>query len=183
MKYAFKFVGVSIAAIALASLALAQEGRIYREGGAWVQEVTGNLSGAKNLRVKLDSGSVKVQGGSQSDITFVIHRRSYTGSEERARREFESNRITTTVKGDTALIFAQGSGNHNGKCSDELVVNVPRSTDLAKVETGGGNVSVTAISGRTEIETGGGTIHVDDIGGEVTAETGGGTGWARFSCA
>ena len=47
--------------------------------------------------------------------------------------------------------------------------------DFARVETGGGNVTATALSGRVEIETGGGTIHVDDIGGEVRAETGGGT--------
>ncbi len=174
MKYAIKFAGVAIAAVALVSLALGQEGRIYREGGDWVQEVTGNLSGAKNLRVKLDTGSVKVLGGSQADITFVIHRRAYTGSEERARREFQSNRITTIVKGDTAWIVAEG-GSHNRKCSDELIVNVPKNTDLARIETGGGSVNVAAIAGRTEIETGGGSIRLDDIGGGVKAETGGGT--------
>ncbi|MGA9529361.1 MAG: hypothetical protein WBS24_14695 [Terriglobales bacterium] len=172
MKYAIKFAGVAIAAVALASLALGQEGRIYREGGNWVQEVTGNLSAAKNLRVKLDTGSVKVQGGSQSNITFVIHRLAFTGSEEQARRQFQSNRISTSVKGDTAWIVAESSS-RNRKCSDEMVVNVPRNTDLARIETGGGSVSATSISGRVEIETGGGSIHLDDIGG-AKAETGGG---------
>ena len=174
MKYAIKLAGVAIAAVALVSLALGQDGRVYREGGNWVQEVTGNLDGAKNLRVKLDTGSVRVQGGSQANITFVIHRRAYTGSEERARREFESNRINTSVKGDTAWIVAEGSGSRNRKCSAELIVNVPRSMDLAKIETGGGSVSVTALAGRAEIETGGGAIRLDDIGGGVKAETGGG---------
>ncbi|MGB9233276.1 MAG: DUF4097 family beta strand repeat-containing protein [Terriglobales bacterium] len=175
MKYAIKFAGVAIVAVALASLAFGQDGRIYREGSNWVQEVTGSLSGAKNLRVKLDTGSVKVQGGSQADITFVIHRRAYTGSEEQARREFESNRITRSIKGDTAWIVAEGSGSRNRKCSDELIVNVPRSMDFARIETGGGSVSVTAIAGRAEIETGGGSIRLDDIGSGVKANTGGGT--------
>ena len=173
MKRISQLAGVAIAAVALASLAFGQEGRIYREGGNWVQEVTGTLSGAKNLRVKLDSGSVKVQGGSQSDITFVIHRRAYTGSEEQARREFQSGRVSSSVKGDTAWIVAERPGRDH-KCSDDLVVNVPRNLDLAKVETGGGNVNAAAIAGRAEIETGGGSIHLDDIGGGAKAETGGG---------
>lgn len=173
MKYAIKLAGVTTAVLALASLALAQEGRIYREGGNWVQEVKGELSGARNLRVKLDAGSIKVQGGSQSSITYVLHRRAYTSSEQGARREFESNRITASVKGDTAWLVAQG-GSENRKCSDDLVVSVPRQMDYSRVETGGGSVNATSLAGRLEIETGGGSIRVDDIGGEVRAETGGG---------
>jgi DUF4097 and DUF4098 domain-containing protein YvlB len=159
--------------IALAAVGFCQEGRIYREGSNWVQEVTGELAGAKNLHVKLDTGSVRVQGGSQAGITYVIHRRAYTTSEARARHEFQSNRISAGVKGDGAWIVAEG-GSRNRKCSDDFVVNVPRQLELTKVETGGGDVSATTLAGRVEIESGGGTIHVDDIGGEVIAETGGG---------
>jgi DUF4097 and DUF4098 domain-containing protein YvlB len=173
LKQAFKFAGVAAVVFAFASLALGQEGRIYREGGNWVQEVKGELSGARNLRVKLDAGSVKVQGGSQSNITYVIHRRAFTSSEQSARHEFESNRITAMIKADTAWLIAEG-GSENRKCSDDLVINVPRQTESARVETGGGSVSAMALAGRLEIETGGGTIHVDDIGGGVKAETGGG---------
>ncbi len=174
MKQAIKFAGVTTVVLALAILALAQEGRIYREGGNWVQEVKGELNGASNLRVKLDAGSVKVQGGSQSNITYVLHRRAYTSSEQRAHHEFESNRIIASVKGDTAWLIAQG-GSQNRKCSDDIVINVPRQMEYARVETGGGDVKAAALAGRVEIETGGGTIHVDDVGGEVRAETGGGT--------
>ena len=109
MKYAIKFAGVAIAAVALASLAVGQQGRIYREGGNWVQEVTGNLSAAKNLHVKLDTGSVKVQGGSQPDITYVIHRRAYTGS-RKSKPAANSNRTASPrrSRGDTAWIVAEG---------------------------------------------------------------------------
>ena len=174
MKQALKLAGVTTLVLALATLGLAQEGRIYREGGNWVQEIKGELTGAKNLRVKLDAGAIKVQGGSQSNITYVLHRRAFTSSEQRARREFESNRIVASVRGDTALLIAQG-GHQNRRCSDDLVVMVPRQTEYARVETGGGNVNATAIAGRVELETGGGTVRIDDIGGEVRAETGGGT--------
>jgi DUF4097 and DUF4098 domain-containing protein YvlB len=172
LKQAFKFAGL---VVALASLAFSQEGRVYREGSNWVQEVAGELKGAKNLRVKLDSGAVRVQGGSQAGITYVIHRRAYTSSEQQARREFESTRISAVVKGDTAWLIAERVNGRDHKCSDDVVVNVPRNLDYAKLETGGGDVNVSAIGGRVEIETGGGTVRVDDIGGEVKAETGGGT--------
>jgi len=174
VKRAHKFASVTAVVVTLASLALAQEGRIYREGSNWVQEVTGELSGAKNLRVKLDLGSVRVQGGSQSGITYIIYHRAYTSSEEQARHQFQSNRISASVKGDTAWLVAEGVG-RNRKCSDELVVKVPRELEFARVETGGGDVNTTTIAGRVEVESGGGSIHVDDIGSEVRAQTGGGS--------
>ena len=46
-------------------LAMAQQSRVYREGGNWTQEITGTLAAARNLRVKVDMGSVRVEGGSQ----------------------------------------------------------------------------------------------------------------------
>ena len=173
MKQAIKLAGAAVSVAVLASLALCQEARVYREGNNWVHEMTGTLGTAKNLRVKLASGSVKVQGGSQAGITYVIHRRAYTSSEEKARREFESYRVSTSVKGDTAWMVAE-SGGRDRRCSDEFVINVPRNLDFAKIETGGGNVTATGIAGRAELSSGGGNLHLDDIGGEVAAETGGG---------
>ncbi len=173
MKHAIKIAGVAGLVTALASLALCQEARVYREGSNWVQEMTGDLGAAKNLRVKLAAGSVRVQGGSQAGITYVIHRRAYTSSEQQARHEFDSHRINMSVKGDTAWVVAESSRRYS-KCSDEFVINVPRNLESAKIETGGGNLNAAGIAGRVEIESGGGNLHLDDIGGEVTAETGGG---------
>jgi hypothetical protein len=88
----------------LLSLAGAQQARVYREGGNWAQEITGNLAAARNLRVKVDVGTVRVQGGS-SAINYVIRNRSYSGSEDKARREFDSYKISTYVRGDTASLL------------------------------------------------------------------------------
>ena len=173
MKHATKLASIPVLIAALASLAFCQETRVYREGSNWVQEMKGDLGAAKNLRVKLAAGSVRVQGGSQAGITYVIHRKAYTSSEEKARHEFESYKINTSVKGDTAWIVAELS-RRDSKCSDEFVINVPRNLQSAKVETGGGSVDAAGIAGRVELESGGGNIRLDDIGGEVTAETGGG---------
>lgn len=174
MKQAIKLASIAAMLSALASLALGQETRVYREGSNWVQEMTGDLGAAKNLRMRLASGSVKVQGGSQSGITYVIHRKAYTSSEQQARHEFDSYKISALVKGDTAWIVAE-SGGRDRRCSDDFVISVPRNLQMAKVETGGGNVNATGVAGRVELESGGGNVRVDDIGGDVVAETGGGT--------
>ncbi len=174
MKHAIKLAGVAVSIVALASLALCQEAKVFREGSNWVQEMTGDLGAAKNLRVKLAAGSVKVQGGAQPGITYVIHRRAYTSSEQQARREFESYKINAVVKGDTAWIVAESS-RRDAKCADDFVISVPRGLESAKIETGGGSVNATGVAGRVDLSSGGGNIHLDDIGGEVTAETGGGS--------
>jgi DUF4097 and DUF4098 domain-containing protein YvlB len=174
LKQAIKLASIGGVITALASLALCQEPRVYREGSNWVQEMSGELGAARNLRVRVASGSVKVQGGSQSGITYVIHRRAYTSSEQEARREFESYKVSTAVKGDTAWIVTESNG-RNHKCSDDFVIQVPQNLDSAKVETGGGSLNAVGISGRVTLASGGGNIRVDDIGGEVSAETGGGT--------
>ena len=147
---------------------------MYREGSNWVQEMTGDLGAAKNLRVKLAAGSVRVQGGSQAGITYVIHRKAYTSSEEKARREFESYRITTSSREIRRGSWPKRAG---GIPSAPMILSstVPRNLGSAKIETGGGSVNATGVAGRVELNSGGGNIRLDDIGGEVTAETGGGT--------
>jgi hypothetical protein len=165
----------------LLPLALAQEARpeeqtrVYQEGGKWTRQITGSLAAAKNLRVKVESGVVRVVGGSRSNINYVISNHSYAPSEEKARREFESYKISVSVRGDTAWITGEWEGSRPRRSSSEFVINVPRNTDLVKVETDGGDLIATGIAGRVEGETGGGSIHLDDIAGVISAETGGGS--------
>ena len=176
-----KFPKIVALMLLLLPLAVAQEARpdeqtrVYQDNGKWSRQITGSLAAAKNLRVKVDSGVVKVVGGSQQTINYVISNRSYASSEEKARREFESYKISVYVRGDTAWVVGEWQGSRPRRSSSEFVINVPRNTDLVKVETDGGDLTATGISGRVEGETGGGSIHLDDIGGAVNAETGGGS--------
>jgi len=163
------------ACLLLLPLAIAQQTRVYREGGNWAQEITGSLSPVKILRVKVDVGSVRVEGGSSQGISYVIRNRAYTSSEDKARKEFGSYKISTYVKGDTAWIVADWQGESPHRFSGEFSVNVPRDMDLVKLETEGGSVSTIAISGRVEAQSGGGSIRLDDIGGAISGETGGGS--------
>jgi DUF4097 and DUF4098 domain-containing protein YvlB len=168
-----QFIRVFAVAAFLVSIAAAQQTRVFHEGDAWTEEVTGSLPAARNLKVQVDFGSVRVQGSSQQEITYVIRTHSYTSNEKQARREFEAYKINASSHGDSAVIEGNWEGGHNHFCSGEFVINVPRGLELAKLETSGGGVSVKGISGRVEAESGGGKVQLDDIGGAVTAQTGG----------
>ncbi|HEV3306788.1 MAG TPA: hypothetical protein VGZ91_10130 [Candidatus Sulfotelmatobacter sp.] len=169
-----KFSKLVAALLLLLPLSAAQEARVYRDGGNWARDITGTLAAAKNIRIKVDMGSVRVAGGSQSGISYMVRNRAYTSSEESARREFDSYKVSAYVRGDTAWIVAEWQGGRPHRFSGEFTVNVPRDTDAVKLETDGGSVSTTGIVGRVDAQSGGGSIHLDDIGGAINAETGGG---------
>jgi DUF4097 and DUF4098 domain-containing protein YvlB len=176
LKRALQVVGLALAAALLAPMLLAQETHISREGGAWAQEITGSLAGVKNLRVKVDTGSVVVRGGQQQGIQYVAHIRFGTSSEEEARRQFQEYKISAYVKGDTAWIVGDWQGRRQPRhCSSEFSVMVPREMALLKLETDGGSVDASGVTGHVDAESGGGSIHLDDIGNGVNAETGGGS--------
>ncbi len=180
MKRSLTIVGLAgslalLASQVLVSTSQAQETKIAREGGTWVQEITGSLASVKTLRVKVDMGSVVVRGGQQQDINYLVHTNYKTSSEQEARHQFEQYKITAYIKGDTAWIVGDWQGSKRPRhFSGEFSVNVPREIELVKLETDGGNVDTSGISGRVDAETGGGNIRLDDIGGGANAETGGG---------
>ena len=156
-------------------LANAQQTSVSREGNGWVQEVKGNLAAVKILRVKVDVGSVSIQGGSKQGIDYVVRNRSYNSSEDKARREFDNYKVSAYVRGDTAWIVGESQGGRSHKFSGEVHVDVPREMELVKLETSGGNVVTSGIAGRVDASSGGGGIRIDNIGGSVSAETGGGS--------
>ncbi|MFY9979133.1 MAG: hypothetical protein WA252_03940 [Candidatus Sulfotelmatobacter sp.] len=159
----------------LSPSATSQDTHVSRSGDAWEQVMSGSLTGVRNLHVKVDVGSVSVHGGGPQGINYVVHMRSFSSSEGDARRQFDSYKITSYVRGDTAWIMGDWEGGRPRKFSGEFDIKVPREIELVKIETEGGNVDTTGIAGRLEAETGGGSMHLDDIGGGARAETGGGS--------
>jgi DUF4097 and DUF4098 domain-containing protein YvlB len=156
-------------------LAVAQANSIRQEGGKWIQEMNGSLAVAHNVRVKLDIGSVQLVGASQSTITYSVLNHSYSGSEDKARQEFSSYKITSYVKGDTAWIVGEWSGSGNThNFSSDFVIHVPRETAEAKIETRGGNITAKDFAGKIDAVSGGGNVSLDKITGPAHAQTGGG---------
>src|SRR5690242_3664687 len=161
-----------IVVASLAFLAPAQQSRTIQQGNSWAEERSGTVPAARHLRIEVDHGNVRLQGGSQQNITYSFRNVANTSAEERARRELTSYKINTYVRGDTAYLTAEDEGSGK-RCAAEFTVNVPRDMESIKIETNGGSVVATGVNGRVDAQTGGGSIKLDDIVGPVTAETGG----------
>lgn len=159
----------------LASAAWAQQSRIYRQGGAWVQETTGSLPAARSLQVSAQAASVEVQGGTQPAVSYVVRERVYTGSEQEARRQLQQYRLSASEHGGVAVLEGQHLGGAPRKLSVDFSLQVPQALQSAKIQTDGGSVSVKNIAGRVEASSGGGSMQLDQIGSDVNASTGGGT--------
>lgn len=175
MKKSLQIIGLAGALVLLASLSFveesaAQDTRGPREDRA--SELAGQLAAAKNVRVKVDMGSVVIHGGQQQGINYVVHTRSDNYSEQESRRQMDRYKVTAYVRGDTAWIVGEWQGGHVRHFAGQFSIDVPRDTALVKVESGGGALEASGISGRTELSTGGGKIRVGDVG-SVNAETGG----------
>jgi DUF4097 and DUF4098 domain-containing protein YvlB len=189
LKHSPQFVpGLLLSLAALATLAAAQETHITRENGGWSQVLTGSLSGAKNIKVRVDAGAVVVRGSRQSGIDYSLHVHSNASSEEDARHQFQAYKLSAYVHGDTAWVVGEWPGGHSfhvgparvtvitgadHKFGGDLVVNVPRDVEVVAIETGGGGVDASGVAGRVDIHSGGGKVRVDDIGGSANVETGG----------
>lgn len=159
----------------LTTVCVAQQSSVQREGNSWTQVVNGSLSGVHNVHIKVEIGAVRVQGGSTQGITYVIRNKSYESSEDRARHQLDQYKISAYVRGDTAWITGEWEEGRPHRFSSDVTVTVPRDIGSVNIETEGGEIVTTGISGSLEAESGGGSIHLDDIGGTISAETGGGS--------
>src|SRR3954464_6800361 len=124
----------------LATVCVAQQNSVQKEGNYWTNVVNGSLGGVRNLHIKVETGAVRVQGGGSQGISYVIRNKSYEGSEDRARKQFESYKISSYVRGDTAWIVGEWGEGRPHKFSSDVAVTVPRDIDLVKIETEGGEI-------------------------------------------
>jgi hypothetical protein len=172
MKRVRQFAVVTAMAAMLAVCAGAQESRVYRDGNAWAEDITGTLPASSGLKVVTALGNVTIQGGDGQDITYRVKKRVFSGSEDSARQQLGELRIVARP-GNPAVIQGIG-GAHFHHMSAEFFVQVPRGMDQASANTQGGNIGVTGINGQVMLTSGGGNLHVDDVGGSVKASSGGG---------
>ena len=174
MKRTYTWATTVVLMAIMAMPLLAQNSKVYREGGYWIEEVSGTLSGARSLRLRTDAGSLNVQGGAQQEINYTARKRVRAGSEEEARRAFAAFRITAANRNGMAVLEGNAEGRSFRNFSVDFDVTAPREMESVRAETDGGSIAVRNIGGRVNAESGGGSVKLADITGPVTAETGGG---------
>jgi hypothetical protein len=149
------------------------QSQVSRDGNAWVETQSGTLQPGRSLRVSADVGSVTIETGGQG-FRYVVRKRSYTSSEQEARRQFDVFRVSAAKEGDVSVLrVSTTSGHFRNRFSADIVVSVPRDMDAIKVETRAGNVAVQPTSAKLILATSGGNVMVED-GGQLRSVTMGG---------
>jgi DUF4097 and DUF4098 domain-containing protein YvlB len=167
------FISGSFLSATQAAVAQSPTPRFYRSSGnEWIQEVSGTFSTGKTVKVKSSSGSIRILGAQQPNITYTIREHVRAATEERAHRELSRMKFTTYSSGDTVVLQADCEGSKQG--SIDFEVRVPAQTTLVRLETEGGSVAANNLSGRVEAKTGGGGIQLDRISGIIVVSSGGG---------
>lgn len=133
-------------------------------------ESRGTVPTSSVLRVKVDGGSIRLEGRSDDHISYVV--RSVAGSKA-VDPTAPLYKVASYVRGDTSWLVASPRNHATPPRSLELLVGVPQRVQFVQVETSGGDVTVQGVNGRVEVLTGGGQLRIDDVGGIVSAETGG----------
>lgn len=159
--------------MAIALPLLAQQTRVYPEGNSWVEEISGTLPEARELRITTDQGSIEVRGNARG-IAYVLRKRAFTATKEEALRQFQMMKLTAATAGGQALVEGHMLRRDITNLSAEISLQVPRELKKALLETGGGSLTLRSISGAVSGKTGGGTIKLDDLAGPVSVATGGG---------
>lgn len=151
----------------------AQQSRTYREGTSWVEEITGTMPTVHELRVNTDVGSVQVQGNAPR-VSYVIRKRSYMGTEQAARKQFEQMHVSEMRAGDSDVIEGKLVSRNQLRFGMEFILQVPHEVSLVKVQTRNGSLAFSSIAATIEATTGAGLIKLDELAGPVRIASGGG---------
>ncbi len=121
----------------------------------------------QKLDVDLYSGSVKITNNASNDVTVKIY--GNDNAEENVTFDVTSNESGVIVKSD------KKEGVKNLKnVNIRVEIGVPANYNV-KVKTGGGSVSLTALTGSVEVNTSGGSVSLGSITGDIDVSTAGGS--------
>jgi len=180
MKRAVYITIATVMILATASSMSAQESPkepgVTRAGMFWQTETHQTAPAGHSLHVHMDVGSVSVRGDSTNGkVNCTMRLRIGRSGLETARKEFTKFNTSISNKGESVVYSGYFPNDRSVLLIPELIISVPRETELVYVETLGGTVTVNSITGKVELSTAGGGISVDDIGGSVKAHTLGGS--------
>jgi hypothetical protein len=162
------------APLLVASVCLAQDAGLRREGPYWVETATGRLEldTASRLRV-VARGAVTVRGDAAAgEIRYTLRKRVAASSETEARRLLGALRVEPSVKGSWALVALETPGRL--RYAPEMEIVAPRALTSVVMETPGGALRAFQLDGEVQAESGGGSIEADQVGGMLIARTAGG---------
>jgi hypothetical protein len=160
-------------ALVIALPLLAQQVRVYQDGNAWVEETSGALPAARELRINTDTGSIEVHGHARG-IAYIFRKRVIGGTKEEAERQFQKMKLTAITSGEQAFLDARLLERGLTSITAELSMQVPYDLKKVLLSTGGGPIKLNSLAAAVNAKTGAGAVKLDDMAGPVWITTGGG---------
>ena len=118
------------------------------------------------LTIESDQGSIKVETWDKQTVVVLVEKKA------KKQKQLDGFKVNFDQKGND--IFVEGDGDWNNKVSVKFIIKVPQEFNL-DLNTGGGSIEVSDISGEVKVNTSGGNIRIGDvIHGSVEANTSGG---------
>jgi len=169
LTMSMRFVSLAVLISFLSLSAFAQQADRNHQGSRHLQ---GEVPGASELHVKIEGGSILLQGYSGTRISYQV-RSLPPKNLNRTQPDIPQYKVATYKRGEASWLVATRQNEKLSPRSIELVVRVPGEVQSVSLDTSGGDVSVQDVDARIQVSTGGGHLRINDISGVVNAETGG----------
>jgi hypothetical protein len=161
----FRF-GNTLAILALIPAGLFAQ-TLTREGGRWVETITGTAPAASRLRVNAQ-GPVHLEGGGSGAISYTAKLAVQARREDDARRILNRYAVRIASTNDVVVLTAPG-----GPVTTSLTIKAGR-LSVANVITSDGPVEVNGVDGTLDVSSDAGEVKCDRIAGDARLVTGGG---------
>jgi hypothetical protein len=186
------FLFTTVLGLAGWGLANAQtQSAITRDGSYWVRTLQGSIDASANARLRVETtGNVTLRGAAGEQGAYTLTIRVRAGDAREAEALLGQVNVKTGTEGGWA--YLKVTPPRTGSPGLELTVTGPRALRQVWAETqggnvhasdwdgdldarsGGGQIAVDRIRGRSELRTAGGDIQVGSVGGPVRCSSGGG---------
>jgi hypothetical protein len=137
------------------------------------------VSSGGTLRMEVDRGSIEVRAGDESGVRVSVSRKA-EGRRSRAERLLKQHRVTITQDGNDVGVKSKLEGSlgrgwfwQSPRLDVRYEVTVPREFDVV-LQTAGGKVRVSGVTGDIRARTAGGGMDFSEIRGPISGQTSGG---------
>jgi len=146
--------------------------------------LTKSLSGesVKNIEAKTSGGSITVTGGNSSDARIEVYvspsnsNSSMTKEEIKQRLDELYNLDVSVSNGKLTAIAKSKQQIKDWKKSLSIAFKIYVSQNVSTdLNTSGGSISLTNLSGRQKFSTSGGSLNIDKLSGDIDGTTSGGS--------
>ncbi len=136
------------------------------------------VSSVKDIESTTSGGSISVSGDAATNAVVEVYASHSGWSDEKIKQTLEEN-YTIDIMVENGKLYATAKSkknnlNWNSSVSVSFKISVSQQVN-SKLQTSGGSISISGISGTQNFTTSGGSLNVENASGNITGATSGGS--------